>query len=294
MSYPQPPQAPQQAPSVPPQAAGPYPMTPSPYPPQFAAAPAPVTPWYLKKWFVVVMLIVFFPVGLVLCWMSPETKLVGRIIWSVLWGFFLLTRMAGGGNSSSTSPVASSTPRATQPAEAPAAPPVPAPATSAPAPVSKPAPAPAPAKKEPSWNTSDLNVISNGNVPVAILLLKDASPTTLQQEADGTIAPATVNKQPWKYYGKPLKLTGSVAIAQAYPPGNEMSKAMGGEAGEIVMGAGDGTIIDFLMMGDTGDVNVGDVATVYGYVVGQAEVTNKMGGKTTQMILVGNAIKKGP
>jgi hypothetical protein len=299
MSYPEPPQGSQQPPPIPPQD-GPYAATPSSFPPQYAPAASPVTPWYLKKWFVVVMLILFFPVGLVLCWLSPETKLVGRIIWSVLWGFFLLMIIAGGGNNSSQGPsVANSAPAsqpttasAAQPASAPAAQPASAPASTAPTAASK--PAPAPTKQEPKWNTADLNVVSNGNMPVAVALLRDLSPAALRQEADGTIAPATVNKQPWKYYGKPLKLTGAVGIAQAYPPGSDLGKAMGGEAAEIVMVADDGTIIDFFMMGDTGDVNVNDVARVYGYVVGQAEVTNKMGGQTTQMMMVGKVIQKAP
>lgn len=41
-------------------------------------------PWYHQKWFVVLMLLLVFPVGLILLWTSPVTRTAGRIVWTIL------------------------------------------------------------------------------------------------------------------------------------------------------------------------------------------------------------------
>jgi hypothetical protein len=40
--------------------------------------------WYHRKWFVVLMLLIFSPLGLILLWTSPVTKPSGRIVWTLL------------------------------------------------------------------------------------------------------------------------------------------------------------------------------------------------------------------
>jgi hypothetical protein len=72
--------------------------------------PAPLVPWYHQKWFVVLALVFFFPVGLVLLWMSPATKMSGRVTWSIIVGLSFLVYISGGGNSA---PATSSSPPAT-------------------------------------------------------------------------------------------------------------------------------------------------------------------------------------
>jgi len=55
--------------------------------------------WYYKKWFVILLLILFFPLGLVLLWLSPATKLSGRIVWSMLFASLWATNSElDGGN----------------------------------------------------------------------------------------------------------------------------------------------------------------------------------------------------
>lgn len=78
-----------------------------PQPPVAAAWQAPLppapssvalsTPWYYQKWFVVVMILFVFPVGLILLWKSPVTRMSGRIIWSTLIAFALLGAMTNDG-----------------------------------------------------------------------------------------------------------------------------------------------------------------------------------------------------
>lgn len=56
----------------------------------------PEVRWYQRKWFVVLALLLFFPVGLVLLWTSPATRLSGRIVWTVVIALALLIRLGGG------------------------------------------------------------------------------------------------------------------------------------------------------------------------------------------------------
>jgi len=145
-------------------------------------------------------------------------------------------------------------------------------------------------QKQSAWNTKDVNIESNGNISIAVRELKNSGDIKSRAE---NVPPATVMKSPWKYYGKIVKLTGEVGIAQDYPPGSDISKSFGGgEVGELVLVNEDSTFIDYINVGSTGDINVGDKAVVYGYPVGLVEVGNKLGGKTTQLVIVGNVVEK--
>lgn len=142
----------------------------------------------------------------------------------------------------------------------------------------------------PSWNTEDLDILSNGNMLVAWKLLKALSASDTKENAE-SISPGAVMKAPWKFYGKIIAIQGTVGIVQDYPPGNPITKALGGEVGEVVMMAKDATIIDYMQLGSTGDTKTGEFVTVYGMPIGQVEVENKLGGKTTQLVLIGKLIE---
>lgn len=149
-----------------------------------------------------------------------------------------------------------------------------------------------PQHKQPSWNTQDVNIETNGNLLVAAEVLKGLSAEDLKKQAQEVKA-ADVMKAPWKYYGKVVKLSGHVGIAQEYPPGSDVSMAFGGgDIGEIVLVSEDSTFIDYLNVGSTGDVNVGDSVVVYGLPVGHVEAENKLGGKTTELVIVGKVVEK--
>lgn len=138
-----------------------------------------------------------------------------------------------------------------------------------------------------TWNTEDMDVSSNGNVPVAIEFIKDtANPTQAVESA----APAEAFKAPWKYYGKIVAATGSIGIIQEYPPGSDLYNLVGGDCGEILLATDDGTLIDYLQIGSTGEAQVGDVVTLYGTPAGQCTVDNKLGGQTTELFVVGKTI----
>ena len=148
-----------------------------------------------------------------------------------------------------------------------------------------------PEKVASSWNTEELDIAKNGNIAVAVNLLKGLTSTGIKDKAE-TPDPATVMKTPWKYYGKIVKMQGEVGIVQDYPPGGDIAKALGGEGSEIVFVTEDGTPVDYAHMGSTGDVKVGDTVIIYGYPVGQVEVDNQIGGKTTQLVVVGKTVEQ--
>lgn len=142
------------------------------------------------------------------------------------------------------------------------------------------------------WNTEDMNVETNGNIEIAVELLKSLSAESIKKQAI-TADPAIVMKSPWKYYGKIVKFTAEVGLAQDYPPGSDESQVLGGtEVGELVIANDLNAIIDYLHIGSTGDIKVGDRVTVYGYPVGLGEVENKLGGTTTQLVVVGKVVEK--
>lgn len=150
-----------------------------------------------------------------------------------------------------------------------------------------------PVKKEeakPTWNTTEIDAEKNGNVNIAVDLIK--SNGNIKSIAT-TPNPADIIKAPWNYYGKVLKISGQIADIQEYPVGSDWSKGLGGkEAGQIVIESNDGTGIDMFIMGSTGNLKNDDNVTLYGYPVGVIDVDNKLGGKTTELVIVGNSFDK--
>ena len=75
-------------------------------------------------------------------------------------------------------------------------------------------------------------------------------------------------KAPWKFYGKVIAVRGTAVVVQDYPPKDPFSERLGGEGGEIVIETDDGTIVDYLMMGNTGSIKKDEPVTVFGTPVG--------------------------
>lgn len=132
-----------------------------------------------------------------------------------------------------------------------------------------------------TWNMEDLEIATNGNLPVAIAALNSGL-----EKLPAKVAAEIVFKRPWDFYGKEVCFTGLVGIVQDYPPGNEISKLFGGSVSEIVMVDGE-TVIDGILKGSSGNVSIGDKATICGTPAGHVEVENRLGGKTTQLAVVG-------
>lgn len=145
-------------------------------------------------------------------------------------------------------------------------------------------------KRDLKWDTSDTNINNNNNMDTAVSLIK--SDGDLRSKAAIT-DPASVAKAPFKYYGKVIQATGEIVDIQDYAAGNDWSNNLGGdEAGQIVIVTDDETAIDMFVVGSTGDLKNGDIVTLYGYPIGLVDVDNKLGGKTTQLAIVGNSFDK--
>ncbi|AOZ93620.1 hypothetical protein [Paenibacillus crassostreae] len=137
--------------------------------------------------------------------------------------------------------------------------------------------------KNPEWNTAELDAMENGNIHLAIDMLKaikNEPVTPIQADA------GSVFKTPWNYYGKPVEFTLYVAIVQDYPPDSETGQI--GMLSEVVGTTEDGTIIDVIGLVPSGDIAVGDEITIVAYPVGHVTVDNKLGGQTDQLSVVTN------
>ena len=62
----------------------------------------------------------------------------------------------------------------------------------------------------------------------------------------------------------------------------------GHESSDIVLETADATIVESFCMKPSGSLKVGDVVNLYGYPIGVTEVGNRMGGKDTHLMLIGN------
>jgi hypothetical protein len=140
------------------------------------------------------------------------------------------------------------------------------------------------------WNMTDVDVSKNGNMAVGLEVIR-ANPDYVNQCKQIDIADAY--KRPWNYYGSPISVTGVVGIVEESPPGSEISKFYGGEVSEIVILADGGIPVDMTLLRSSGDLTQGQTVTLYGYVIGKIEVTNALGGKVTNLVLVGNTYSVG-
>lgn len=178
--------------------------------------------------------------------------------------------------------------QATVQAMAPTAAPTMKPATPT-VPIAPPTAAPTATPTAAKWNTSNMNALLNGNLSVAAKLI---TANGVPQDGAKTASPPDVAKAPWKYFGDIYKFTGVVALVQEYPPDGPESKILigGGPLAEIVMmdpKDSTSTPIDFMFLSGTRDIQKGDTVTAYGYVTGVAEVPNRLGGTTQQLIVMG-------
>ncbi len=136
------------------------------------------------------------------------------------------------------------------------------------------------ANSQPEWNKSDPDMMSNGNLQLAVSMLQ-----AMEQLPKGTNADAEqVLKTPWNYYGKALTFTGQVAVVEDYPPSSDTAQM--GIQSDIVIESTDGTIVEFFSLVPSGSIKVGDQITITGYPIGRTEVENRLGGNFTHLMIV--------
>ncbi|MCS7460828.1 hypothetical protein N0M98_11800 [Paenibacillus doosanensis] len=141
--------------------------------------------------------------------------------------------------------------------------------------------------KNPQWNTKEIYADKNGNVDLAVKLLKAVEDISTNLEKE-TASPATVMKTPWNYYGKAMSFSGEIGFVQDYPPGSNFEKM--GILSQIVIGAEDGTPVDLLLTIPSGSLKVGDKISILAVPVGIFDNDNKLGGKTQVLAAVANKL----
>ena len=119
-----------------------------------------------------------------------------------------------------------------------------------------------------TWNTSDPDGSSNGNVDVAMGLIRSG----IKQNNFVVGQSASVMKAPWNFYGKLVCANGTVSDAVDYPPGCDESKKFDGADAQVVIADEDGTPMDYLLLGGTGSAQPNSTFMLCGYPVGRVDV----------------------
>ena len=140
-----------------------------------------------------------------------------------------------------------------------------------------------------AWNETDVDASTNGNIATAAEIMRRTNVTVNQQPSH--VLPSLIMTAPWKYYGQMQCYLGEVSMIRGYPDGSAVSKLIGGgDASEVVIMVGDGTILDFVLFGDAESKEIAGNIYVCGLPVGRVEVDNQLGGKTSQLMMIGRAV----
>ncbi|MBV4416538.1 zinc ribbon domain-containing protein [Clostridium tyrobutyricum] len=140
------------------------------------------------------------------------------------------------------------------------------------------------------WDKTEEYIDKNDNMNYAVSLVKKDN--DLKSKAI-SVDSSAVAKAPFKYYGQVVRFAGQISDIEEYASGTDWSKNLGGgAAGQIVIASDDGTVIDMFVVGSTGDLKKGDYVTLYGYPIGLTDNANSIGGKDTELAIVGNSFEK--
>jgi hypothetical protein len=150
-----------------------------------------------------------------------------------------------------------------------------------------------PPEPRPQWNTTDMDVATNGNLAVATSLIRSNG---VARAGAKTVDIGTAAKAPFRYFGDVYQFSGTIGLIQEYAPGSAASQAFGGGVvSEVVLvdSTGRSSVpIDYVMLASTGNVKEGDQVIIWGHIVGMIDATNRLGGKTTELAVIGKEIQK--
>lgn len=143
-------------------------------------------------------------------------------------------------------------------------------------------------KSSGSFNTSDKNVMSNGNVPVAMAkLISTGSDVVWKSTIAGSVE--SISKAPYSALGKNYKVSGEVYKIEELPP----EPGLPGKWSEVLLlsrnpnSPGGFSTIDVMCNGDMSHLKSGQVVTFAGYFTGTHESQNAMGGLVEALVFVG-------
>ncbi|MBB6019061.1 hypothetical protein HNR77_000118 [Paenibacillus sp. JGP012] len=133
-----------------------------------------------------------------------------------------------------------------------------------------------------NWNKSEPDALLNGNVQLAVDMVKEMNPLTTGE----AVSPIEVVKSPWNFYGKTLTFIGIVQDVTDFPPGSEDIRTA-----DVLIQTTDGTFVEFFSTVSSGDIQTGNEVTLTGFPTGRMEVDNALGGTYTHLIMVTNKLK---
>lgn len=142
-------------------------------------------------------------------------------------------------------------------------------------------------KKFPGFNTSEKDIVSNGNLAAAVELLGGNSGQPWDTIKKTTIE--SISKSPYSAMGKLYSISGKVYKVEELPP----SLGLKGDWSEIIMLANNpnsalgASTIDCIYSGTVDKIKAGRTATCSGYFVGTFESQNAMGGMVESYVFVG-------
>lgn len=259
-------------------------------------------PWYRRNWFAILCFLVFMPaLFLVVLTGNVFYKRGGQIrrysvparIFLILYSglatlivIALLVQSPGGSTrlASADATSAAQAPPSSVASQETAEPSASAGQTPPNAVASREAAGPSAAAAKPTWNTNDPDGTSNGNVDVAMSLIRSGTKPSSFVVGQS----ASVMKAPWNFYGRLVCANGTVSDAVDYPPGGDESRKFDGADAQIVIADEDGTPMDYLLLGGTGSARPDSPFMLCGYPVGRVDVDNGLGGQTTELLLVGS------
>lgn len=148
-----------------------------------------------------------------------------------------------------------------------------------------------------NFDTKEIDPQKNNwyNFTVACEYLKSFKSTDIKKAEKVTVE--DVYKHTWKYIGKLIYLTIHVDSAEELPPYDNTSKALNPNGpttlilSSVKIG-GVGDAIQYHYGGPFENFDIGDKVEICGYVIGKAENTNRLGGRSHNIIIVGKYIKK--
>ena len=138
-----------------------------------------------------------------------------------------------------------------------------------------------------SWNTSDTDATSNGNLSEAVSAISSLSSSDLRSRSE-SVSLSYIIKSPWKYYGHVISFSGQVSNIKEYPPGSQEAENIGGPFAEMsVYNEASGVSVDVIFMGDTGNIVQDSYVNLCALPIGMSEGQNAFGSSVDMLVVVG-------
>ncbi len=142
------------------------------------------------------------------------------------------------------------------------------------------------------FNTLDKSYLSNGNVEIAVNIIRGSSQQSIWQNAR-EMPVSKITRSLYSSLGKLVKVTGTIYKIEQLPP----SELFQGSWYEVLILADDPnnilgvTTVDLVFSGDASKMDPGSIVTCAGYFVGTAIAQNAFGAQVEEVVVIGNVAR---